>query len=42
MSLLLTLNIFYTFTPCCSVSIVNYEHVIAGWDDDMHPLIVDT
>ena len=21
------------FTPCSSVSIVNFEHVIAGWDD---------
>ena len=20
------------FTPCSSVSIVNFEHVIAGWD----------
>ena len=28
-SLLLTLNIF---PPCSSVSIVNFEHVIAGWD----------
>ena len=27
-SLLLTLNIF---TPCSSVSIVNFQHVIAGW-----------
>ena len=27
-SLLLTLN---NFTPCSSVSIVNFEHVIAGW-----------
>ena len=26
--LLLTLNIFH---PCSSVSIVNFEHVIAGW-----------
>ena len=22
------------FTPCCSVSIVNFEHVIAGWGID--------
>ena len=29
MSLLLTLNIF---TPCSGVSIVNFEHVIAGWE----------
>ena len=28
-SLLLILNIFHTFF---SVSIVNFEHVIAGWD----------
>ena len=28
-SLLLTLNIFQ---PCSSVSIVNFEHVIAGWE----------
>ena len=28
-SLLLTLNIF---TPCSSVPVVNFEHVIAGWD----------
>ena len=28
-SLLLILN---TFTPCSSVSIVNFEHVIADWD----------
>ena len=28
--LLLTLNIF---TPWSSVSIVNFEHVIAGWDE---------
>ena len=28
-SLLLTLN---NFTPCPSVFIVNFEHVIAGWD----------
>ena len=27
--LLLTLNIF--FTPYSSVSILNFEHVIAGW-----------
>ena len=29
MSLLLTLNIF---TPCSSVSIVNFEHVTADWE----------
>ena len=29
MSLLLTLNIFYT-TPWSSVAFVNFEHVIAG------------
>ena len=29
MSLLLT---FKYFTPCSGVSIVNYEHAIAGWD----------
>ena len=28
-SLLLPLNIFHTFS---SVSIVNFEHVIAGWE----------
>ena len=28
MTLLLTLNVFHTFL---SVSIVNFEHVIAGW-----------
>ena len=28
--LLLTLNIFHTLS---SVSIVNFEHVIAGWDE---------
>ena len=28
-SLLLTLNIFHTLS---SVSIVNFEHAIAGWD----------
>ena len=27
-SLLLTLNIF---TPCPNVSVINFEHVIAGW-----------
>ena len=21
------------FTPCCSASIVNFEHVIAGWEN---------
>ena len=30
-SLLLTLN---NFTPCSSVSIVNFEHVIADWEDE--------
>ena len=30
-ALLLTLNIFYTFV----VSIVNFEHVIAGWVVDL-------
>ena len=30
LSLLLTLNIFHTLS---SVSIVNFEHVIAGWDE---------
>ena len=29
MSILLTLNIF---TPCSGVSIVNFEHVAAGWE----------
>ena len=28
-SLLLTLN---NFTPCSSASIVNFEHLIVGWD----------
>ena len=23
--------ILSTFTPCCSVSIVNFEYVITGW-----------
>ena len=31
-SLLLTLNIFHTFS---SVSIVDFEHVMAGWDEVM-------
>ena len=26
------------FTPCSSVSIVNFEHVIAGWDGIFHPI----
>ena len=30
-SLFLTLNIFYTHTHTSSVSIVNFERVIAGW-----------
>ena len=25
------------FTPCSSVSIVNFEHVIAGWDVTISP-----
>ena len=25
----------HIFTPCSSVSIVNFEHVIAGWEKDM-------
>ena len=29
-SLLLTLNIFHTL-PCFSVSIVNFEQLVAGW-----------
>ena len=33
MSLLLTLNYF---TPCSSASIVNFEHVIAGWDTSIY------
>ena len=24
-------TLFYSFTPCSSVSVVNFEHVIAGW-----------
>ena len=31
MSLLLTLNIFHT--PCSSVFVVNFEHVIVRWVD---------
>ena len=27
-----TVNFLTYFTPCSSVSIVNFEHVIAGWD----------
>ena len=30
MSLLLSLT---DFTPCPSVSVVNFEHVIANWED---------
>ena len=34
----LTMNLTITeiwtyFTPCCSVSIANFEHVIAGWEN---------
>ena len=25
------MSILSTFTPCCSVSIVNFEYVITGW-----------
>ena len=25
-----------TFTPCSSVSIVNFEHLIADWDSIFH------
>ena len=34
-SFLLTLNIF---TPCSSVSIANFEHVIASWATDFYSL----
>ena len=27
------------FTPCSSVSLVNFEHVIAGWDKLIFPII---
>ena len=26
---------FKQFTPCSSVSIVNFEHVIADWEDHL-------
>ena len=29
-----------TTTPCSSVSIVNFEHVIAGWVIDMIELVI--
>ena len=32
LSLLLTLNIFHTFTPCSSASSVNFGQVNASWD----------
>ena len=38
LSLLLTLNIFHNFFQCfyCfSVSVVNFKHVYADWDDNM-------
>ena len=31
-SLMLTLKLWTYFAPCSSVSIVNFEHVIAGWE----------
>ena len=37
MSLLFTLNMFY---PCPSVSIVNFEHVIAGWEVTLDTLFL--
>ena len=37
-SLLLTLNIF---TLCSSVSIFNFEYVIAGWIHDLYAFIIN-